>query len=202
MPVTGLATVSSPEGREWKPVPEDVYQVVIADITEKMGKKYKSDEDQVQYLFKFVILDEGEAKGQTISAFCSTKWFTGRGELSSSKLVTIFKAVYGFYFKDIVVSDLKAVEINDLMLDNSLIGAQIKVTVKLTDDKSNNKITDFMSIKSELALPADLELGIEVGSKKPISASTDNPKSQNDFIKGLEEEKKYLSGEQRSLKVK
>jgi hypothetical protein len=200
MPVQGIATVTAPTSNtEWKPVPEGVYQVVIKDINERDGKKYQSEEMIVQYLFKFVILDqdiEEQFKNSTLTAFCSTSWFGGSKKgMNPSKLVTIFKAIYGFYYPGVDIVDMEASEADRMMKDNLLIGSQVKVVVKLSDDKSSNKITDFMSIKSEMSLPDDLELGGEIKIKRVEKKESTNPKSEDEFIKGLEEDKE-LSGEQ------
>lgn len=202
MPVKGIAQVTAPSGnKEWTPVPEDVYQVVIADIIEKDGKKYQSDEDVVQYLFKLIILDEGEQQKQQVSAFCSTSWFGGSGGkkgYSPSKLVTIFKAIYGFYFPTISITDMEAEEANSLMVQNALIGAQLRITVKLNDDKTGNKVTEFMSIKKELPVPEDVKLEGEFKLKaEPAAASavasTANSSNPDEFIASLEEDQKKES---------
>lgn len=199
MPVQGLAKVTAPQQKEWTPVPEDVYQVVIADIVEKDGKKYKSDEDIVQYLFKLIILDEGEQQKQMLTAFCSTSWFSGNKGMNPSKLVTIFKAVYGFYFPGINVTDMSAEEADNLMNQNVLIGAQLKITVKMNDDKTGNKVTDFMSIKKELLIPAEgvklegeFKLKAEPAAASAV-ASTANSSNPDEFIASLEEDQKKES---------
>lgn len=189
MPVSGLAQVTESAGRTWKPVAEDVYQVVIKDITEKTVKKYQSDEDTVQYLFKFVVLDEGEFNQQMLTSFCSTSWFKGGVKgMNASKLVTIFRAVYGFYMPGIDVNSLKAAEVNSLMMQNVLIGTQLRVNVKLTDDKLGNKITDFMMIKKELPVPAEviIEGEFKLKAEQPAQPSAEVPFSADEFLQSLE----------------
>ncbi len=209
MPIIGIAKVTAPQrNEEWTPVAENVYQVVIKDIDEKEGKKYQSEEMTVQYLFKLVILDEGEFKGQMVSAWSSTSWFggtSGKKGLNPSKLVTIFKAIYSFYLPGVDVNDMEAEEADSLMNQNVLTGAQLRVVVKLTDDKKGNKVSDFMSIRQELEIPEDVKIDGEFKLKKIADEKKDpdwidqkqpnEDPNMDDFIKGLEEDQKLSKKE-------
>ena len=174
MPITGSVKVTVPVGKEWKPVPEDIYQVVIKDIVEKDVKAYESDAIETKYLFKYVILDHQDdvvCYKQLLTDFAHPKWFSGdsKNKLSPSKLVTIFKSIYGFYFPDIKVEDIPADQVTEMV--NQLIGSQVRVAVKVKEDESN-KITDYLSVKEELEVPEDIKVAKE------------------GFIEGLEREKK------------
>lgn len=162
MPLTESANkVEAPRRKDFVPVPEDIYQVVIRDVEEKIGPKYMAkDEDDVeaQYLFKIAIIDgEGDAKNAGLTIFCAIKWFTGGKKYSPSKLVNLFKACYAFYYPKIDVTDLNAEDITPIVV-NDLIGCQLRVAVKYNADKSGNKITEMMSIKKELAIPEEINL--------------------------------------------
>ena len=183
LPIEGTVKVTVPASKEWTPVPEDVYQVVIKDIVEKDVKAWEGEQMETKYLFKYVILS-GEAphKGQMLTDFAYPKWFSGNKDrqMSPSKLVTIFKAIYGFYFPDTKVDEIPASEVTDLI--NKLIGCQVRVNVKVKEDESN-KITDYLVIKEELEVPEDIKIA-------EVKETNANPKSPDEFIKGLEEEKK------------
>lgn len=150
--------VEAPEQGDWKPIPEDTYQVVIKDVDEKIMKKYKSDEDDAFYHFKFAILDEGEeVQGQIVSTFCGRKWFGGSKKYSPSKLVSLVKAVYAHYYPKLSIVEIEAEDMT-LPVINDLIGKQLRIIVKLNDDKTNNKVTDFMAVKKELEIPESVTI--------------------------------------------
>jgi hypothetical protein len=177
MPLTQTANpVEAPESRDWKPIPEDVYQVVIKDVDEKVMKKFQSEEEDAFYHFKFGILDGvEEAKNQTVSTFCSRKWFSGNKKASPSKLVTLVKAVYAFYYPKLSVVELEA---DDMTIGtiNDLIGKQLRVAVKLNADGTNNKITEFMAVKKEIEVPGDIV--IQAVPNKMLAKPGDEAKSK------------------------
>lgn len=158
MPVTSESKVEAPQGRTWKPIPEDIYQVVIKDVEEKIMKKYQSEEEELFDMFKFMILDgTGDAALAQVSCFCSLKWFSGNKKASPSKLVTLVKAVYAFYYPNLSVVELEAEDM-DFKVINDLIGKQLRIAVKLTTDGTNNKVTEFMAIKQELTVPDEVKV--------------------------------------------
>ena len=164
MPITEEIKVTAPVQKEWTAVPEDVYQVVIKDIVEKDVKAWEGDQMETKYLFKYVILSgEVPHKGQMLTDFAYPKWFSGASErkMSPSKLVTIFKAIYGFYFPDIKVDEIPVEQVTSLV--NTLIGTQIRVNVKVREDEQN-KITDYLVIKEELGVSEDIKIA-ETGKK-------------------------------------
>lgn len=185
MSVSGDFPVESPPEKEWHPVPEDMYQVVIKDIDEKDVQKYKSTEMEVQFLFKFVILEgEDKVKGESLSAFVARKWFSGSKSASPSKLVNLVKAVYGYYYPKLDISDLKASAMSAAVL-NDLIGKQVRVSVKFNDDKTGNKITDFMSIKEELKVSEDIKIAspdlvAKPGEETPKKEEGEKPKREEE----------------------
>lgn len=175
MPITGDFPV---ESTEWDLIPEDVYQAVIKDIDEKETTKYQSEEKDVQYFFKFGLLEGDEKiKGQVVNAFASRKWFTGGKTTSPSKLVTLVKAVYGFYYPKMNVMMLTSEEMTPQVI-NDLIGKQVRISVKLNNEKTRNKVADFMTIKAEIELPEFVKVA-EVAKKmvaKPAAKAVEDDK--------------------------
>jgi hypothetical protein len=159
MPLNDTAHgVEAPENKDWNPIPEDIYQVVIKDIDEKIMKKFQSEEEDAFYHVKFTILDgEGEAENQMVSCFCARKWFSGNKKMSPSKLVELVKAVYAFYYPKLSVVELEAEDMS-IKVINDLIGKQLRINVKLNADGTNNKVSDFMAIKKELPIPEEVKV--------------------------------------------
>lgn len=178
--------VEAPEQGDWKPIPEDTYQVVIKDIDEKFMKKYQSDEEDAFYHFKFAILDDGEeVQGQIVSTFCARRWFSGNKKYSPSKLVGLVKAVYAHYYPKLSVVEVEAEDMT-LPVINDLIGKQLRVVVKLNDDKTNNKVTDFMAIKKELGIPDEVVIA-KVPKKMLPKNRQDDTEENLDPVKETEE---------------
>jgi hypothetical protein len=178
MPVSGDFPVQAPPAKEWNPVPEDVYQVVIKDIDEKDMQKFQSTEMETFYLFKFVILEGEEGvKNETLTAFVARKWFAGstkgKKTLNPSKLVNLVKAAYGFYYPKLDVSFLTADDMTAPVV-NDLIGKQLRIAVKMNDDKTNNKVTDFMAIKKELEISSEIKVAQPKSVAQPKVGAMDS----------------------------
>ena len=144
MPITTKFDVSE---TSYKAIPADVYQVVIEDIEVRVGKKYMSDEEQKQFLFRTKVLDEGEHKGHGLGFYVSIKWFAGKSAMQPSKLFNLFKAVYSNYYKSVDLLKWTGDMIN-METVNDFIGKQIRVTVEEKEGK--NRVTTFMPIKKEM----------------------------------------------------
>lgn len=189
MPLTAAANeVTAPTKGDWKPVPEDLYQVVIKDVDEKIMKKFQSEEEDAFYKFSLVILDGAneESQHQSVSVFCTERWFAGNKKASPSKLVSLVKAVYGFYYPDLSVIELEAEDMT-LPVINDLIGKQLRVTVKLNQDGTGNRITEFMAIKKELDVPDTITIArvpakmlAKPGETKSVSKKSDSKESETE----------------------
>jgi hypothetical protein len=191
MPLTNTAHgVEAPAQGEWKPIPEDTYQAVIKDVDEKIMKKFQSEEEDAFYHFKFAIIapDDAEVNGQMVSAFCARKWFSGSKKASPSKLVTLVKAIYAHYYPKLSVVEIEADDMT-LPVINDLIGKQLRIIVKLNDDKSNNKITDFMAIKKELAIPEEVVIARVPKSMLPKNRQNDPEPEAEEEAKPEKKEK-------------
>lgn len=156
--ITNKIIIGSSEGAAFEPLPADMYQVVIDDVTERMGTKLNTNEPQPQLMFKSIVI-EGEHKGRFVYIFTSQSWFDGGTNSKPSKLYTLVKNVYTFYEPKAKLKDIQ--EINTDMINN-LVGKQLRITVEVTPS-NKNKVTGFMSIKEEQkvekeAISADIDL--------------------------------------------
>lgn len=144
MPITTSFDVSE---TTYKAIPSDVYQIVIEDIEVRVGKKYMSEEEQKQFLFRTKVLDEGEHNGHGLGFYVSIKWFAGKTGMQPSKLFNLFKAVYSQYYKNTDLLKWTGDMVN-METINDMIGKQIRVTVEEKEGK--NRVTTFMPIKKKL----------------------------------------------------
>ena len=86
--------------------------------------------------------------------------------MQPSKLVTLIGAVYSFYYPRLSVIELEAEDITYQAI-NDLIGKQLRVMVKMNDEKTGNKIVQFMGIKKELPVPETVK--VAAVSKKALA---------------------------------
>ncbi len=151
MPVNEEINANTSSGN-FPPIPTDVYQVEIKDVSTVKSKKYQSTEEQTQLNFKFVILDEGEHRGRFLQAWTTLTWFSGGGQRSPSKLYLLIKSVHDFYYKDkksgvSAVAEWTADMITSAVI-NDLIGKQLRVSS--SEIPTGGKVTAFMPVKSAL----------------------------------------------------
>lgn len=177
MPLTESANPVEAPKSDFVPVPEDLYQVVISDVEEKIMPRYQAkNEDDVEafYKFKFVIINGEDEFSQekVVSAFCTRKWFSGNKKVNPSKLVNLVKAVYAYYYPKLSVVELEADDMTPAVI-NDLIGKQLRVSVKLNEEGSANKITEFMAIKKELDVPETVKIASV--AKKVLAKPSDEP---------------------------
>lgn len=155
---------------------------------------------ETKYIFRFVVLDEGTALTLGISDFVTPSWFAEVGKknqkgepVNPSKLVTIFKALYGFYYPDLNVFNMSTPSIGMI---NDLIGKQVRIAVKVKGegDEARNKITDYTVIKKELEVPEGVSVATVAAARKsmPVTDVTDDADADKGtgFIEGLEADKK------------
>lgn len=173
MPLQSTSSrVEAPAGQTFSVIPEDVYQVVVKDVDEKVMKKYQSDEDETFYVFKLAILGDvpAEILGQTVSIFATRKWFSGSKKASPSKLVNFVKAIYAYYYPKLSVVELEAEDMTPEVI-NDLIGKQLRITIKVKPradgNGDTNNVTEFMSIKKELELPNEVKIDAPKEVAKP-----------------------------------
>ena len=135
-------------------LPEDSYQCSIEKVELREGTKYMSTETEMQLLFYLKPLGVDETFKdkllffQTTTSFFNGKSTKAKNNVKSSKLYNIIRTVYRFYKPDVKVDEMKSEEITDDVI-NYLEGKQLMAIVKLSET-GKNKVTDIMSIKSEI----------------------------------------------------
>jgi hypothetical protein len=154
MPVSNSVKFEKIEKKEFEPIPANIYQVQIGDITEKLKTPWGSPqgtEPTEQYLtFEFIILNEGAYKGRKL-------WKDVRpvsptpsegGSYKPSWMWRIVSAVYKhpFTFQEGASFGPEAV--------NSMIGQQLRLIVNQTpknaQGKSYNNITEVLPVEGEM----------------------------------------------------
>ena len=147
MPVQNVS-VTSGSGKDFTPLPKDVYTFQVLDIETKEGTKFQSDEVEEKLVFKFVCLDEGELYGRQIYKYVSQK-LVGGGKPSS--LYTRLAGLTGhLYSKE---ECKKASEIINVDFLNSLIGKHVRLSIgqKAREDGSTvNTVESYLPLKKEL----------------------------------------------------
>jgi hypothetical protein len=171
MPVSTAIKFEKIEKKEFDPIPSNVYQVQIGDITEKYkapwGSPQGSDATEQYLNFEFVILNEGPYKGRKL-------WKDVRpvaptpsedAKFKPSWLWRIISAVTGhpLSFSDGVNWGIEET--------NALIGRQLRLIVNQTppnsQGKSYNNITDVLPVEAEMQpLLAD---NIQEQGEKPVA---------------------------------
>jgi len=132
--------IKKEEGKTYDPLPEQIYQVEVLDITLTEGTKYKSTEKIKQLSFQFTLL-EGEAKGERLRGrsvwknFVQTSLYVGKNGKNS--LYQIIEACIGRELSR--EEEMKGIDNNFL---NALIGEQLKVFTEHKPSKDGSKIFD------------------------------------------------------------
>ena len=151
---------------DFENIPEDIYHCVIEDVNLEERQVYQSQDVEEVLNFKFTILEEGDFLGQKvwkkIRPILNAGWDGG----SPSDLYELWKSAMK------VLPNIQQLEMG-LSGDeiNSLIGEQLRVTVKIKTSakgKEYNKIEGFMSAKSKL--PAPKLKSKEAGEIKKLEA--------------------------------
>ena len=188
---------------EFDVLPEDVYQVVIEVANLEERQAYQSKDIEEVLNFKFMIIEDGEYKGRKVWKKIRPTVNAGWEGGSPSDLYELWRAATGVFPTEQQKKD--GLTGNDI---NSLIGRQIRVTLKIkttAKGKEYNKIEGFMSVKSELAAPKLKPK--EAGEVKKLTATKENePKEEvDDEIPVYDEEDDYdnvnaeLAGRKQSI---
>ena len=140
------------EAKEFPPMPEDVYQVELLDISveeratyDTRNKPDSEKEFEKVFNFQFVVLDHRELRGRNIWAnFVPVYLYVSKK--GPNKLYQIVSA----YLRHEPTPEDEA-KLDSKFL-NSLVGKQCRVFVetKTSGDKKFNNIVKFMRIDSEL----------------------------------------------------
>lgn len=150
MPVKQGTTVEAAKGKNFEPLPADVYPVQILDIEEREGTKWQSSEVEMQINVKFVVIEEGPHYGRLLWATCSPKI---AGGTKQSKLYQVIVAATGAEFTKEQLQKAHEIVTPDFL--NSMIGQQLRLTVSVADKHDGsgktNKVNAYMPKK--VAMP-------------------------------------------------
>lgn len=203
MPVPDDYFVEPNKVKQFNPIPSDKYQVMIYDVNPIQEQNFKGDGMVDKLDFSFVVLDDKkftsrDERDQPIEE-------STRGRRLWRKVPRSF--VLGKKYRSSLFYELMcAIEKKQLNEDemvkiqpNTLIGQQLSVFVSIKDQWNN--IDSFLPITKDLE-PMNTVLDLdpsEQGVKgKP---STENPKSADDFIKGLKEDKDEEVSEEQAAEI-
>jgi len=148
MPVSGVE-VTVPEGKIFEVLPKDVYSAELLDVEYKEGTKWMSEEKQMQLVFTFVILEEGEHYGRRMWQYCTQSLSKFKG--GSNLYKTLVGLNGGVEFTDAQCANPDSIASDEIL--NGLIGKQVRLTIgqKEKQDKTlKNTIESYLPIKKEL----------------------------------------------------
>ena len=175
MPLDNNLKIPMRESKEFPPLPEDIYQVELLEITADEKPAYK-DKDKLETVlsFQFTVLDDGELRGRNI-------WrnYVPAALWSSSKNG---KNVLWQIIEAIIMRELREDERDSMDAEflNKLIGYQCRVVVKnnTKDGKIFNNIDSFLPKKSSLLRLTDDEkesARVKEKSGEPVNDSHVTP---------------------------
>jgi len=151
MPITEQMQIEKREGKTYEPLPENIYQVELLDITLKETPKYKQpDEIEKVFDFQFTLLDGKDKKGESLRGrsiwrnFVPTYLYIGKK--GKNVLYQIVEAILGEELSPEQEAKL------DTEALNSLIGEQLRVLVKnnTKDKKTYSNIESFLSVETKI----------------------------------------------------
>lgn len=131
--------VTSVDNSDFKAVPEGVYAVQITNIKKVIGKKFKSEEEEVKCLFEFTILD-GDHSGEKIFNRVNPKLGDTPGKES-----TLFKLAGAVNGKKLIRNKDKKFDFHLTALKDAIL--QVVVEVTENDGKQYNNIVSYMKAK-------------------------------------------------------
>lgn len=172
----GNTPIEKKEAKEYPPIPEDVYQVELLDITETEGKKYQSNEKEAQLKFQFVLLEgkdgELDLRGQRSVWQNFVPIFLYEGKNGKNRLYQIVEAIIG---RELTREEEARLDFQFL---NKLVGRQCRLTIKhkKDGDKVYNNIDSYLPPKGKLesltaeerekALPKDTENFVPINERE------------------------------------
>lgn len=168
MPITDPIKVEKKEAADYPPLPKDVYQVQLLDVTSKQNPTYdtrnKSEaekEYETIFSFQFVLLEgiqqatekEVSLRGRNVWANFVPSYLYCSAKNGKNKLYRITEAFLG---RDLTQEDEMTMDADYL---NALIGKQCRISVepKTKGDKTFDNITDWLKANSQLTPLTDEE---------------------------------------------
>ena len=185
-------TVEKKEKAEYPPLPRDVYQVELLDITSEKRATYdtrnKPEEEKILETilkFQFTLLegvdrarDNQELRGRSVwENFVPTYLYEGKK--GKNKLYKITEALLG---RELTREDEMTMDSDFL---NNLIGSQVRITIghKESDGNVYDQITDYLYTNSDLE-----KLSEEEKEKASVKKKDDNESEQKSEQNELSEE--------------
>ena len=184
-------TIEKKEKAEYPPLPKDIYQAQILDVTAVKKPSYdtrnKPEAEQIMEVvlnFQFTLLEgkdgDNELRGRNVWAnFVPTYLYIGKN--GKNKLYRITEAVLG---AELTLEEEAKMDKNYI---NGLIGKQVRISVEPSTkgDNTYDNITDWLKINNEMTPLTDEEKeSAEVKNKddeQSVSDETSQPNpSQND----------------------
>jgi hypothetical protein len=142
--------IKKEESKEYPPVPEDIYQVELLDITSKWQDKYKAEGKELKFSFQFTILAGKDKQGESLRGrniwrnFVPTYLYEGKN--GKNLLYQILEAILGHE----LTPEEEAKLDSDFL--NSLIGKQCRVLIKnkITDKATYSNIENLLKANEQL----------------------------------------------------
>lgn len=162
MPIDNDLKCEKKEGKEFPPLPKDVYQVELLDITSEERPTYDTrnkEDNEKEYetvlSFQFTLLegiDKSQEKEELKNLRTRNVWanfiptYLYVGKKGKNKLYKIVEALQG----EEISREQEANGIDGLFL-NSFIGSQCRISVepKKSDDKTFDNITDYLKANEQ-----------------------------------------------------
>ena len=142
----------APKPKEFPPLPDDIYQVFIEDVSLVKGTAYKSNKEVWQLVFRFRVLDDGEFYGRRLWRRVNPVISAGGANKKPANFNLIYEAVY----KRTPYQDQLTNITGEVI--NNFIGRQLRIAVRKTVDdtgKPVNRIDSYLPVKNEFPLPED-----------------------------------------------
>lgn len=152
MPINETMQIEKRETQTFDPIPDDIYQVELLDITMKERPKYgKPEEKENLFDFQFTLLEGNDKDGDSLRGRNLWRNFVPTYLYISSKngknvLYQIIEAILG---QELSPEQEAKMDGNFI---NSLIGGQVRVVVKTKQvgDKTYSNIESFLPKKKDL----------------------------------------------------
>lgn len=163
-------TMKKAEAPKYDPLPQDIYQLELLDVSAKVGKKYMSSEDETTLSFHFGVVDKEDKglRGRSVWLnFVPTSLFISRKTGEKNKLYAVVEAI--------LKRELKPEEVEDGITGaqlNGLIGKQCRSFVSKVQKGEkvyNNPSTLMTSEKDCTPLTAEEKEKLKPKAKNPAS---------------------------------
>lgn len=143
-------TKKDPIEKEYKPLPEELFQVEFFDVSESRNvtwdtKQLPPDQQEFETVLsaQFVVL-EGEHRGRSVWVnYIPTNFFISK-KYGKNKLYQIVEGLLG---REITINDYAEMEKDAVTYINNLIGKQCRVLLKTSISKKGNPFSDVQAYR-------------------------------------------------------